>query len=126
MAYLAYYYFKKEDLKNGLDQIDEDIEKEQLYLIILKTLGVYLFISMTAKVQNLLKVFKEFGLLVSLIVSSFLELGSFLLIFFIWDIVFALIYQDLGTYEDVVDGTPELNRFIAFFFVSFGNSIGNI
>ena len=56
-----------------------------------------------SKIQHLLKFFKKFGLLVSLIVNTSLEILPFLIIFILWDLVFALIYMDLGAYKDEIE-----------------------
>jgi hypothetical protein len=35
-------------------------------------------------------------------------------------------YFALGAYQAEAESTPELGAFVAFFFIAFGNSIGNI
>ena len=87
---------------------------------------MFLFITIPAKLQNLLKVYRKFGVLVELIVKTIYEIYPFLVVFFMWDIIFAFIFKILGAYHEEAEGFPLLNNNIGYFFISFGNSIGNI
>ena len=94
--------------------------------LLLKILVVISLFNMLVKNMNMLKVSKKFGIMTMMIAKAFIEAIPVLSIFILMIIFFALQFFVLGSNLEeakVYEGVP---LGVAYFLLTFENSVGNI
>lgn len=98
----------------------------------MKFFSVFISITLIAKILNLIRAFKLLSSITELIVSSVGQVLPLLILFILFTGWFAIQYYILGTYQGSADDNgklhsdyPFLNQAFGYFFVSFGNGVGD-
>lgn len=124
----AYSLFKE---PHETEEVKEDASLRQhnvySYMVFL---NVMVLLCSFFKVQLYLRVFENFGMLLELLSKTVDEIRLFAGFFYTWIFMFSLIFQILGmqipNQESKDSDYKELNIFVAYFFYTYRNSIGDI
>jgi hypothetical protein len=81
---------------------------------------------MVSKIQHIIKIYKEYGLLTELIVKSIFEVIPFMVIFMLWTSLFAMELYILESNKTDAAGFAGINTGAQYLFLAFSNGIGNI
>jgi hypothetical protein len=89
-------------------------------------LAAVIFVAMVAKIQHIIKIYQDYGLLTELIVSSFFKVIPFMTIFMLWTSLFAMELYILKSNRSDADSFQGINIGAKYLFLAFSNGIGNI
>jgi hypothetical protein len=82
--------------------------------------------TMVVKFMHFNKIYSELGRLSELLFQSFTKVGSFMFIFLLWTILFAMEYFILQSNLDDAAGYSGTSQSMGYFIVAFQNGIGGI
>jgi len=78
------------------------------------------------RIQHFIKIYEDYGLLTELIAQSIYKVVPFLVIFLLWNCLFAMELYILKSNLSDVEGFKGIPTAIGYFFIAFENGIGNI
>jgi len=106
--------------KDGIEKHPDDIDN--IYKLVASTVLVFTWF----KLSWFCKMNKSLGLMTQLLLGVLGAVIPFLVIYFIWVFLFALVAKVLGANRGNAQGYSGVDTFLGHLFVAFENSIGNI
>jgi hypothetical protein len=104
--------------KDGIEKHPDDIDN--IYKLVASTVLVITWF----KLSWFCKMNKSLGLMTQLLLGVLGAVIPFLVIYFIWVFLFALVAKVLGANRGNAQGYSGVDTFLGHFFVAFENSIG--
>jgi len=121
ICHSLYFCLKIADWKNARDSSIGNLGAADDLQNVILILTAVLYLTIVGRIQHFIKIYEDYGLLTELIAQSIYKVVPFLVIFLLWNCLFAMELYILKSNLSDVEGFKGIPTAIGYFFIAFEN-----